>query len=445
MPTRSMMARLADPHVLPVTKLLVVFGLAYPVLPIDLIPDRLPYVGHVDNYGLPFLGAAAALLLLATLLQPTFLPGRLTQGSIRAVLPLCRMIAVRAPGRFVLRLVLGRWPDSQEQEAFLRGLSATSHSLPPLLRAIAYVPAAAPLLSRGMLLSATADQSTGCGASAPALSDAQMRGNLLTIWRGPKVRFLHFEKTAGSSLVVALQSQFHPLQIHSETALKTIVAVKPDRLAALIQAHRRADLAWGHYDLPSLLDLDGDAPCYRLCLLREPAQRILSLYYFWKGNLDEPGRHVRLARDNGLLGFLRLREPAIRNEIDNLYVRRLTGLYATDAGDPLESAPEQALRAARQAIARLDFVGLSERLGDSLKVLGDQLGFTPPQRTPRVNVQADLERNALRPVKAIPRETPNAEIEAELASLTRLDRVLYQAAERRLDQLVSGGRPSRAA
>ncbi|WP_428376860.1 YkvA family protein [Lichenicoccus sp.] len=440
----SALAKLVDPHVCPVCKLLV-FGLAYPMLPIDLIPDRLPYIGHVDNYGLPVVGAIAALILMLDILGRTAVFGRLTQGGIRAVLPIGRLVAAATPGQFILRLILGRWPDKQEQQAFLRGLAATSHSLPPLLRAIAYVPAAAPLLSRGMLLSAAGEQAGDRAPGGSPLSDAQMRGNLLTIWRGPKVRFLHFEKTAGSSLVVALQSQFHPLQIHSATALKTIAALEPDRLSCLVAAHRRADLAWGHYDLPSLLCLDGDDPCFRLCLLRDPRQRILSLYYFWKGNLDEPGRHVRLARENDLLAFLRLREPAIRNEIDNLYVRRLTGLYATDAADPLDAGPDQALQAARQAIGTLDFVGLSERLGDSLAVLGAVLGFTPPRRTPKVNVQADLERHALKPVRAIARETITPEIDAELASLTRLDIVLYRSAERRLDQLMQTDCPIRAA
>ncbi len=432
MPMRSTMTKLIDPHVCPVCKVLVL-GLVYPVLPVDVIPDRLPYIGHVDNYGLPLVGAIAALMLVLDILGRAMVLGRLTHGSIRAVLPIGRLVAARTPGRFILRLILGRWPDAQEQQAFLRGLAATSHSLPPLLRAIAYVPAAAPLLSRGMLLSAAASQPGA--AHGPALSDAQMRGNLLTIWRGPKVRFLHFEKTAGSSLVVALQSNFHPLQIHSATALKTIASLDPDRLEALRIAHRQADLAWGHYDLPSLLCLDGDDPCFRLCLLRDPRQRILSLYYFWKGNLDEPGRHVRLAHENDLLAFLRIREPTIRNEIDNLYVRRLTGLYATEAGDPLETDPSLAFQSARQAIGRLDFVGVSERLGDSLAVLGRTLGFAPPRRTPKVNVQADLERNGLRPVRAIARETITPEIDAELAALTRLDMVLYREAERRLDQM----------
>nr|WP_321985847.1 YkvA family protein [uncultured Lichenicoccus sp.] len=438
------MTRLIDPHVHPICKVLIL-GLAYPVLPIDLIPDRLPYIGHVDNYGLPVVGAFAALMLILDIVGRTVVLGRLTHGGIRAALPIGRMVAARTPGQFILRLILGRWPDAQEQQAFLRGLAATSHSLPPLLRAIAYVPAAAPLLSRGMLLSAATDQGADRVAGGPALSDAQMRGNLLTIWRGPKVRFLHFEKTAGSSLVVALQSQFHPLQIHSATALKTIGGLEPDRLAVLTAAHRSADLAWGHYDLPSLLSLDGDDACFRLCLLRDPKQRILSLYYFWKGNLDEPGRHVRLARENDLLAFLRIGEPAIRNEIDNLYVRRLTGLYATAAGDPLQTAPEQALRQAEAAIGKLDFVGLSERLDDSLKVLGTQLGFTPPRRTPRVNVQADLERNALKPVRASSRETITAQIEAELAHLSRLDMVLYRRAGQRLDSLMQTDCPSRAA
>ncbi|WP_171034226.1 DUF1232 domain-containing protein [Lichenicoccus roseus] len=438
--------RLLDPHVSPATKLLMLFGLSYPLQPIDLIPDRLPYVGHADNYGLPVAGAAAALLLLLGIPGRAVVLARLTRAGLGILASIGQAAAARAPGRFILRLMLGRWPDPPEQQAFLAGLAATGHSLPPLLRAAAYVPAAAPLLGRGMLLSAVTGQRSRPGDGRPvvagnagiALSDAQMRGNLLAVWRGPKLRFLHLEKTAGSSLVVALQSQFHPLQIHSEGALKTITAIDAERFAALAAAHRRAEFVWGHYDLPSLRRLDGDEAGFHFCLLRDPRQRILSLYYFWRATSGATERPVCLAREHGLLDFLRLRDPALRNEIDNLYVRRLTGLYVTGTGDPLDAAPDQALAAAERAMRRLDFVGISERLTESLALLGDTLGFTPPARTPAVNVQAQLELKALRPTPASPREPMTEAIEAELAALTRLDIMLYRSADRRLARLRPG-------
>ena len=82
--------------------------------------------------------------------------------------------------------------------------------------------------------------------------------------------------------------------------------------------------------------------------------------------------------------------------------------------------------------------GSRSALTESLALLGDTLGFTPPARTPAVNVQAQLELKALRPTPASPREPMTEAIEAELAALTRLDIMLYRSAERRLARLRPG-------
>ncbi len=329
--------------------------------------------------------------------------------------------------------MLGRWSDQDELAAFQHGFHASAHGLPPLLRAVAYVPAAQTLLNRAMLLSAQRNP------TAQRLGAAQMMGNPMTLWHGPRVRFLHLEKTAGSSLIAALSAQFHPLQIHSDTDRRAPTSSQQRRRQESEAAHRRAAVVWGHYDLPTLQRLDGDQACFRLCLLREPRQRILSLYYFWRSNQEEQSESVRFAHENRLLAFLRVENPNIRNDIDNMYVRRLTGLYATSSADAVRDAPEAALAAALAALDGLDFVGISNRLGDSLSVLGRLLDFTPPARTPEVNVQAHAERNALLPVKPTPREARTPEIEVELDHLTRLDIVLYRHAETRFQALLDAG------
>ncbi len=420
-------------------KLVLAAGASYLFLPFDLIPDRLGLVGHLDDTGFLTLGLVGALLLavpgrnVVAEAKPARLrvqgpPGSsLLRHAVRSVgWRVLRAVVAGWPGQLVLRTILGRWPDASEQAEFVRGLQATSHALPPLLRAAAYVPAARPMISRSMLLGATTDADAG-----PALSPAQMMGNPLTLWRGPKVRFLHLEKTAGSSLISVLAAQFHPLQIHSNTDRRHAPVRSLTETRALAEAHRRADVVWGHYDLPTMRRLDRGERCFTFCLLRDPAPRILSLYYFWRANQDEQSTGLSFARSNGLLAFLQADDPGIRNDIDNMYVRRLTGLSATRSGDPVADAPDAALAAALEALDGMDFVGLSGRLGESLSVLGHLLGFTPPPRTPEINVMANVERNVLLPVRPIVREPLTPDITAELDRLTRLDMVLYRHAERR--------------
>ncbi len=413
-------------------KAVLAAGISYLFLPIDLIPDRLPWVGHLDEMGFLLLGFAGGLLLSVPPATDARLrsPGLVARWTQRLAWRTMRLGVAGLLGRFALRLMLGRWPDAEELVAFCDGFDANAHGLPPLLRAVAYVPAARTLLNRAMLLS------TQRGGASVSLGPAQMMGDPMALWRGPRVRFLHLEKTAGSSLIVALAAQFHPLQIHSDTDRRGRPPDQQRERHEAEAAHRRAAVVWGHYDLPALRRLDGDQPCFRFCLLREPRQRILSLYYFWRSNEQEQSRSVRFAHENRLLPFLRVQDPDIRNDIDNMYVRRLTGLYATGSADPVRDAPEAALAAALAALDGLDLVGISDRLGDSLSVLGRMLGFTPPARTPQVNVQLDAERNALLPVRPLAREPRTPEIDAELDRLASLDTVLYRHAEQRFQSLL---------
>ncbi len=413
-------------------KAVLAAGVSYLFLPIDLIPDRLPWIGHLDEMGFLLLGFAGGLLLSVPQAADARLrpPGLIARWTQRLAWRTMRLGVAGLLGRFALRLMLGRWPDGDELVAFCDGFDANAHGLPPLLRAVAYVPSARTLLNRAMLLSAQR------GGTAPRLGTAQMMGDPMTLWRGPRVRFLHLEKTAGSSLIAALAAQFHPLQIHSDTDRRGSPHDQQRRRHEAEAAHRQAAVVWGHYDLPALRRLDGDQPCFRFCLLREPRQRILSLYYFWRSNQEEQGGSVRFAQQNRLLPFLRVQDPDIRNDIDNMYVRRLTGLYATASADPVRDAPEAALAEALAALDGLDLVGISDRLGDSLSVLGRMLGFTPPARTPQLNVQLNAERNALLPVRPTAREPRTPEIDAELDRLTSLDIVLYRHAEQRFQSLL---------
>ena len=76
---------IADPRVAMIDKLLVAGAMAYIVMPIDLIPDFIPFFGEIDDVYLLVLGAAAACL---------------QRGARRADLPLDGI--ARRPRRFEL-------------------------------------------------------------------------------------------------------------------------------------------------------------------------------------------------------------------------------------------------------------------------------------------------------------------------------------------------------
>ncbi len=62
-----------------------------------------------------------------------------------------------------------------------------------------------------------------------------------------------------------------------------------------------------------------------------------------------------------LIEFLRCDDPCVRDHIDNFYVRRLIGRYLTGGTeDILMTEADGCLGAALDALASLDFVGITE-------------------------------------------------------------------------------------
>ena len=273
-------------------------------------------------------------------------------------------------------------------------------------------------------------------------------GNALRVWSGPPVTFLHLEKTAGMSIVAALAAQFHPLQIDADLRRAFPPHVLCPLPPFLLARVRRCALVWGHYDLPSIRRLGPGR--FTFTLLRDPEARIVSLYRYWRGqaalDLGWNGMNapVLAAQRLSLAEFLATDDPVIRDYIDNFYVRRLTGQYASlNAVDPLAADPQYWLDQALAALDTLDFVGLTEDSDGALSVLAERLDFAAPARAPRVNVTGAAAED-------VPPNVPGAGSSAgiggdavgqALLRLTSLDRHIYAAAVRHFDAARGGGRP----
>ena len=452
------------------SKLAFLAGLSYWFLPIQLIPDRTPYVGYLDNVG--FLGAGlivARLLLLPTFLERVDLPAlglalrrgqpglRRSRGRGRSAMIVARAhtagrrtcwrvrMAVRVAARdalapaitpALLRLSLGRWPDADEWHQFRKAVQADHYPLPSLLRGLAAINAGQALLTRASLFAWCQVRVTTMPCLMESSDPAALLhvGNPLRAWDGPPIAFLHLEKTAGTSLIHYLQEWFHPTQIDPDP----LRAWPPHMLTrfppGIAQRVRRYRLVWGHYDLPSLNRLGAER--FILTLLREPRERILSLYRFWRAhpapaNTDSFG--IIMARQKLLPEFLYSTDPLLRDYIDNVYVRRLTGLYATgQAVDPLDLDAAGALTRALAALEQIDFVGITEQMNESLCLLSSMLGTDPAVTEPKVNLTASLEWERAPDVLW---RSDDPVIRHALDWLTRLDRVVYDAAKERFATL----------
>lgn len=457
------------------SKLAAAAGLACMFIPFDLIPNRIPVVGYLARAAYAALGLIAAFLLLPrtyrdhyrasfarsigvaalrsghrAMESATAMPVWLSADGRHLRAAALRLAVLQAgafvAGRPILRLVMGRWPRAAEVTAF-RASFAHFAPVPPLLRALASVPAARHQLTRAMLASwMDADRPHKEGMKQELGSTAAAQGDSLEVWLGRPVAFLHLEKTAGMSVASFLTARFHPLQIDPDPNRGFPPHVLTPFPPHIVGKVRRYPLVWGHYDLPSIRRIGGDR--FVFTFLREPKARILSLYWYWRSHgplhlgrdgFDQP---ALAALSLPLAEFLRCDDPCIRDHIDNFYVRRLTGRYLTGgAGDTLMTDAEGSLKAALDALASLDFVGITEDMDDSMAALGGLLDFDPPAKAPRVNVTRRRD-GWTTPDGEGPYDPISPRVAAELAKLTRMDEPVYAAACQRLEGVLARNWPS---
>ncbi len=329
----------------------------------------------------------------------------------------------------LLRLSMGQLPEPAQRTAFVHGLAFDPLQMPPLLRGLLAIPEGRRMLRDAAAFAWHQEQDNLIDGATPALG-----GNIYTAWTSPGLSFLHLEKCGGTALMHCLAPAFHPLQIYPDdhrdlppnlmTRLPALRGVAPDKYS----------LIWGHYDVPTLQRF---APAHLIfTLFREPKARVLSLYHFWRSvdpaAIDpELSFSVSLAHRLSLEEFLACDDPMLLDLIDNLYVRRLTGMYATGAAvDPVSEASVAPAMAAMEA---LNFVGITERMEESLARLAANMGMAAPEAKPRANVTAENYRAAGKWFRKMERPEISNAAAKWLERRTALDAVIYAKAVAEFD------------
>lgn len=252
---------------------------------------------------------------------------------------------------------------------------------------------------------------------------------------GHPLYYLHIPKTAGTSLINFLDSQFDPSEICPAQLLPNLFGIGRSDLSQyrLFRGH-----LW--HGLDSYL---GRSLTY-LTMLRDPVQRVVSWYSHVK---REPAayRHDRVVNENwSLLDFVRDEETnwdtinaqtlflAVDLDYEQLardpvgYGQGVVKKYAERGND------RALLKLAKARLEKFAFVGLSERMQDSLRLMCHTLGFYPVFQEQRLNVATN------RP----PDSELTSETVAAIKEITELDRELYDWAslvfEERLCAMTEG-------
>ena len=174
-----------------------------------------------------------------------------------------------------------------------------------------------------------------------------------------KYLLFHLPKTGGSSLVMSFRQWLGHEAVENIARRDLPEGLhKIDPLISAINGH------FDFIDLPQYLDLDA---WQKIVWLRDPVNRVVSNYHFFKKTLTHPKPHaVERARINAH----RVNEPlltyAALSENRNTMSSMLNGANPSD----------------------FDFIGQLETMSADLERLAGQLGFPVLTTVPRVNVTA---------------------------------------------------------
>jgi len=229
----------------------------------------------------------------------------------------------------------------------------------------------------------------------------------------PCLLFLHLPKTGGISLRSVIFSNYPPSVIYQ------IEPSSPVRSIRYLKSLPKKDLArlrviTGH----TLWGVHGILPqsFVYLTMLREPVERVLSLYSYVRSSPTHRLYKEANALDISLQDFLRW--DKVRHEVENQQTKLLAGRW----GGHVKCTAEL-LEAAKSHLEKYMVVGLTERFADSLSLFAQVFGWQNVSVV-RANVTS----------KRLRREDTDENTLQFIAELNRCDLELYHLAQRLFEQ-----------
>lgn len=234
------------------------------------------------------------------------------------------------------------------------------------------------------------------------------------------VIFVHIGKTAGTTLSVILLRQYAEKTIFAVDRSKGITVetfrALPDEEKKQINLLRGHILFGLHEYLPQ--------PATYITMLRNPANRIVSLYYHI---LREKTHYLHETVTNQKMALEDFVVSGVAAEIDNFQLRALVGYKTTRI--PVGKCDYTLLDEAKDNIKKhFSAVGITERFDDSLLLIKEQLGWAtlPAYKTMNVATNKPSQR----------KEIPDSTIRL-IQSYNSLDCELYDWACVHLDKQLS--------
>jgi GT2 family glycosyltransferase len=257
---------------------------------------------------------------------------------------------------------------------------------------------------------ATAGSSEGRSGPANTSALGQMTENLDSANRlvGRSAIFLHIQKTAGTSIADTVRRYYaNSMASHGDFM---------NRSAESMQHYRFVSGHFGFEFARALVETR-----YSFTFLRDPVERVLSLYYFARNRNPQQFLIYRMAQELDLHSFLLAGRASgvIRDHIYNHQTWQLSWGWGAPHTYTLDNlSDEQMLALAKANIEKFSYVGFAETFDDDCRRVLADLGIPAPEKVVHVNATPS------RPHKeSIPSETLTI-----IRELTACDQVLYDTA-----------------
>jgi hypothetical protein len=231
----------------------------------------------------------------------------------------------------------------------------------------------------------------------------------------PQVAFMHIMKTAGISVQMFLKPFIADSRNLWVESSEQIEPLHPHYVEYF-------DLVQGHFSYKDTTKLRANKRL--ISILREPVDRVLSAYWYFRTRKDEEVRDITrhmiaYAKKCTFLEWLRCDHPQVQSVTHN----QQTFAFAHDWRAPRGQSDDKVLQEALCHLDEFYFVGFFERLQESMQLLSKSMGWAPHEALGRHNVTP--QRQSVRDLSAQERDA--------VIELNQYDYVLYNRVRQQLE------------
>jgi len=241
-----------------------------------------------------------------------------------------------------------------------------------------------------------------------------------------RVVFLHVPKCGGTTLHDILSQWYGPANMHPER-FNELYSYTGAQLAS-------SRVFSGHYDFYATTMIPG--PKTLISFLRDPAERLVSLYNFHRAHTPEIIKRNNLllprwANEHDIDAYFARDEIRAHPAVNNMIVRVFSNIPQTAPSiinaSLLETDMDAMLEQALENLEKFAFVGFMNTYDEDVNRLADLLGQTRLQDTPKQQVLDTLMEGG-GGMKKIEKQRPSSACRESIEEIIQYDRKFYARA-----------------